>query len=85
MDGTVHVPLQLQCLRAEFDHIHVSVRAGTATKFVVGSLHADCDVFVLAKHLKDLIDNEVLGFYGVPRFDRNKHHWSKPHVTLSKS
>ena len=51
----------------------------------VGSLDKNCNVHDLVGGMKDFLENEVLGQNGNPDFSSWLHHWSKPHITLSKA
>ena len=72
-------------LIADFDHIHVRCNPTTCSTSIVGSLDKNCNVHDLVGGMKDFLENEVLGQNGNPDFSSWLHHWSKPHITLSKA
>ena len=85
--GKVAVPDPIIEFVADFDHVHV--RRGTGPPnikglSIVGSLDASCNIHELAVKLRGFLENEVLGQWNEPNFNFGFHHWSKPHVTLSK-
>lgn len=72
---------------ADFDHIHIKRGVGpfdVSGLSIVGSLHSMCYVHELAMRLRGFLQNEVVGQWNEPMFDLTHHHWSKPHLTLSK-
>ena len=85
--GKVRVRDPIEELVADFDHVHVRRGVGpfdTNGLSIVGSLHSSCCVHELAMRLRGFLQHEVVGQWNEPMFNTSHHHWSKPHLTLSK-
>ena len=85
--GKVRVRDPIEELVADFDHVHVRPGVGPLDVkglSIVGSLDSRCSVHELAMRLRGVLQHEVVGQWNEPMFITGHHHWSKPHLTLSK-